>query len=551
MKEIKISLCQVNFHVGNLYFNYESIISYRKKCFEDNVDLCVFSELCITGYPPEDLVLRPSLIESSDLYIKKLLELSKDGGPAIIVGYPRYKDSILVNSAAIIDNGKLTIVDKHHLPNYGVFDEARVFNNGRISGPIVFKGIRIGLMICEDMWHKDVTETLVESGAQILIVINGSPFDQNKEDERLSVAVSRVNESKLPLIYVNQVGGQDELVFDGGSFALDGQSGLCVQNSNWNEEIGTVKLKIDDDEIKIVNKKISPQSIGNESKYIAMVLGLRDYVKKNNFNGVILGLSGGIDSATAAAIAVDALGNNMVRGIRMPSKYSSQGSLDDAQESSTLLNIKMDTININELNNAYLKELSPFFKELKMDTTEENIQSRIRGVLLMALSNKFGNMVLSTGNKSEISVGYTTIYGDMNGGFTVLKDAYKTDVYDLAKWRNNNYCDNFLGPKGIVIPNNSIYKEPSAELNIDQKDQDSLPPYDVLDDILKRIIEKEESLLNIVNSGHDEYLVMRIYKLLLMSEYKRRQSAPGVKLTARSFGKERRYPITNAFINDK
>ena len=551
MKEIKISLCQVNFHVGNLYFNYESIVSYRKKRFEDDVDLCVFSELCITGYPPEDLVLRPSLIESSDLYVKKLLKLSKDGGPAIIVGYPRYKDNILVNSAALIDNGKITIVDKHHLPNYGVFDEARVFNNGGISGPIVFKGIRIGLMICEDMWHKDVTETLVESGAQILIVINGSPFDQNKEDERLSVAVSRVNESKLPLIYVNQVGGQDELVFDGGSFALDGQSNLCVQNSNWNEEIGTVKLKIYNDEIKIINKNISPQSIGNESKYIAMVLGLRDYVKKNNFNGVILGLSGGIDSATAAAIAVDALGNNMVRGIRMPSKYSSQGSLDDAQESSKLLNIKMDTININELNNVYLKELSPFFKELKMDTTEENVQSRIRGVLLMALSNKFGNMVLSTGNKSEISVGYTTIYGDMNGGFIVLKDAYKTDVYDLAKWRNNNYCDNFLGPKGIVIPNNSIYKEPSAELNVDQKDQDSLPPYNVLDDILKRIIEKEESLLNIINSGHDESIVMRIYKLLLMSEYKRRQSAPGVKLTARSFGKERRYPITNAFINDK
>lgn len=551
MKNIKISLCQVNFHVGNIEYNYESIVKYRKESIKKNVDLCIFSELCITGYPPEDLVLRPSLIEASSFYVKKLIKLSNDGGPAIIVGYPRYNDNLLVNSAALIDNGKINIVNKYHLPNYGVFDEVRVFNNQRVSGPLVFRDIRIGLMICEDMWHKDVTETLHESGAQVLVVINGSPYDQNKEDERLSVAVSRVNESKLPLIYVNQVGGQDELVFDGGSFVLDGQSNLCVQTSNWNEEIGIVELKLDNNEVKVVNNNIKPQSTGDQSKYIAMVLGLRDYVRKNNFNGVILGLSGGIDSALAASLAVDALGNNMVKGIRMPSKYSSKGSLEDAQESSKLLNIKMDTINIDELNNTYLETLTPFFKGLKMDTTEENIQSRIRGVLLMALSNKFGYMVLSTGNKSEISVGYTTIYGDMNGGFTVLKDAYKTDVYNLSKWRNLNYSDIFLGPKGIVIPTNSINKEPSAELNLNQKDQDSLPPYEILDDVLKRIIEKEEPLTNIINSGYDEFMVLRIYKLLLMSEYKRRQSAPGVKLTARSFGKERRYPITNAFINDK
>ncbi len=551
MTKIKVSLCQLNFHVGNLDYNFKLIKSYRDKSALNNVDLCIFSELCITGYPPEDLVLRPSFIDATQSYINKLIELSKDGGPAILVGYPRFSDSKLMNSAVLIDNGIITIVDKHHLPNYGVFDEVRVFNTGRVSGPVVFKGIRIGIMICEDMWHKDVTETLIESGAQVLIVINGSPYDQNKEDERLSVAVSRVLESELPLIYVNQVGGQDELVFDGGSFVLNSNSKLHVQCSNWKEETCVVDLELNQDKIKVLSNNLKAQSMGRESDYKAMVIGLRDYVIKNQFNGVILGLSGGIDSALAAAIATDALGSKKVRGIRMPSKYSSQGSLDDAKETSTLLGIKMDTINIDNLNNSFLKELTPLFNSLKSDTTEENIQSRIRGVLLMALSNKFGNMVLSTGNKSEISVGYTTIYGDMNGGFTVLKDAYKTDVYNLASWRNKNFSDFFMGPKGICIPVNSINKEPSAELNIDQKDQDNLPPYDVLDDILQRIIEKEDSIINIVKSGYDEKLVKRIYKLLLMSEYKRRQSAPGVKLTARSFGKERRYPITNAFTDDE
>jgi len=382
-------------------------------------------------------------------------------------------------------------------------------------------------------------------------VINGSPFDQNKEDERLSVAVARVTETKLPLIYVNQIGGQDELVFDGGSFALDNNSKLRIQIADWFEGMSVCNLVLVNDQIQIQNENINQISSGYEAKYLAMVIGLRDYVIKNNFKGVILGLSGGIDSALSCAIAVDALGKEMVKGVRMPSKFSSQGSLDDAMELSKLLSIKMDTINIDEVNELFLKELTSSFKGLKEDTTEENIQSRIRGVLLMALSNKFGYMVLSTGNKSEISVGYTTIYGDMNGGFTVLKDAYKTDVYEIAKWRNNNFCDSLLGPKGIVVPINSINKEPSAELNINQKDQDILPSYELLDEILKKIIEKEYSLIDLIKDGYSKILVKRIYKLLLLSEYKRRQSAPGVKLTARSFGKERRYPITNAFLDDK
>jgi NAD+ synthase len=549
---IKIYLCQLNFHVGDLDKNYEKILSARKVVENKGGDLCVFSELSITGYPPEDLVLRQSFIQAVDEIIKKLLVISKDGGPAVIVGFPRLNNNKLMNSAALITDGDISIIDKFHLPNYGVFDEERVFNADRIPGPIVFKGLRIGLMICEDMWYSDVAESLQESGAQILLVINGSPFDQNKEDERISVAVSRVVETNLPLIYVNQIGGQDELVFDGGSFILNSNSKLCLQSSAWIEEINCAEIKINNNGLaNVSNSNINKISVGIESKYNAMVLGLRDYVNKNNFKGVLLGLSGGIDSALAVAIAVDAMGKNKVRGIRMPSKYSSEGSLKDAEESCKLLGIKMDTIDIETINKSYLSDLKDLFSGLDNDTTEENIQSRIRGVILMAISNKFEEMLISTGNKSEISVGYTTIYGDMNGGFCALKDAYKTDVYNLSKWRNSNYNELFLGPEGKSIPLNSITKEPSAELDFEQKDQDSLPEYEVLDEILKKIIEEETSLEEIIAMGHDKNLVHRVYKLLLLSEYKRRQSAPGVKLTARSFGKERRYPITNAFLNDK
>ena len=551
MESIKIYLCQLNFHVGNLKNNLDKILSAREEVRKKGGDLCIFSELSITGYPPEDLVLRKSFIESAQKVVDKLVKISEDDGPSIIIGYPRLNNNKLMNSAALISDGKISIIDKFHLPNYGVFDEQRVFNKDRMPGPILFKGIKIGLMICEDMWYPDVAESLQESGAELLIVINGSPFDQNKEDERLSVAVARVVETNLPLIYVNQIGGQDELVFDGGSFALDSRSKLKLQSSAWKEEINHIEITNNNNGLlDLSHSVVNKISVGLESKYSAMVLGLRDYVNKNKFKGVILGLSGGIDSALAVAIAVDALGEEKVRGIRMPSKYSSEGSLKDAEESGKLLNIKVDTINIEEINKSYLSDLKNLFVDLDKDTTEENIQSRIRGVLLMAISNKFGDMLISTGNKSEISVGYTTIYGDMNGGFCALKDAYKTDVYNLSKWRNDNYIDLFLGPRGLAIPSNSISKEPSAELDFDQKDQDSLPDYKTLDEILIKIIEEEASLESIISSGHDSEIVHRVYRLLLLSEYKRRQSAPGVKLTARSFGKERRYPITNAFLND-
>ena len=551
MESIKIYLCQLNFHVGNLKNNLDKILSAREEVRKKGGDLCIFSELSITGYPPEDLVLRKSFIESAQKVVDKLVKISEDDGPSIIIGYPRLNNNKLMNSAALISDGKISIIDKFHLPNYGVFDEQRVFNKDRMPGPILFRGIKIGLMICEDMWYPDVAESLQESGAELLIVINGSPFDQNKEDERLSVAVSRVVETNLPLIYVNQIGGQDELVFDGGSFALDSRAKLKLQSSAWKEEINHIEVTNNNNGLlDLSHSVVNKISVGLESKYSAMVLGLRDYVNKNKFKGVLLGLSGGIDSALAVAIAVDALGKDKVRGIRMPSKYSSEGSLKDAEESGRLLNIKVDTINIEEINKSYLSDLKNLFVDLDKDTTEENIQSRIRGVLLMAISNKFGDMLISTGNKSEISVGYTTIYGDMNGGFCALKDAYKTDVYNLSNWRNENYIDLFLGPRGLAIPSNSISKEPSAELDFNQKDQDSLPDYKTLDEILIKIIEEEASLESIISSGHDSEIVHRVYRLLLLSEYKRRQSAPGVKLTARSFGKERRYPITNAFLND-
>ena len=552
MKEIKIASCQKYFSVGSLEENYKKIVKERTNCHSLDVDICIFSELCISGYPPEDLILKPAFVKKNQEIIDKLVQDSHTDCPAVVVGWPRMgDDKKIYNSAAIIDNGKCLVVDKFHLPNYGVFDESRVFSSGNISGPILVRGIRIGLMICEDAWYSDVSESLLESGAQILVAINGSPYDHSKEDERLSIAVSRVTETSLPLIYVNQVGGQDELVFDGASFVLDSNSNIRSQCPSWLEYTSINKILLNEGEIENVSaSKVNNISSGLEAKYQAMVMGLSHYVKNNNFKGVVLGLSGGIDSALSTAIAVDALGNDNVRGVRMPSSISSEGSLKEAEETAKLLNIELKTIDISNLVDVFEKHLGSMFEGLEKDTTEENIQSRIRGVLLMAISNKFGEMLVSTGNKSEISVGYTTIYGDMNGGFNVLKDAYKTDVYSLARWRNKNFSNSFKGPNGIAIPKKSISKSPSAELSPNQKDQDNLPPYDMLDQILKMLIEEEKSVRDIISSGYDRKIVKRVYKLILSSEYKRRQSPPGVKLTGRSFGKERRYPITNAFYEE-
>jgi NAD+ synthase len=479
-----------------------------------------------------------------------------DGGPGMIVGGPWRQDPAarpplfgkVFNAAYVLDGGKITTHRcKHDLPNYGVFDEKRVFGAGPLPGPVNFRGLRLGVMICEDMWQPDVAECLEESGAEVLVVINGSPYELNKTEERIQLAVQRIAETGLPLIYVNQLGGQDELVFDGASFALNADHSVAAQLPAFEAAVEVLEWQRGETGWTArPGRRVAPES-GLEPVYRALMLGLRDYVNKNRFPGVILGLSGGIDSALSAAVAVDALGPERVHCVMMPSPYTSQESLDDAAEAAGLMNVELDQVSIEPAMQAFDSMLAPLLNGYAADTTEENIQARSRGMTLMAVSNKLGYMVLSTGNKSEVSVGYATLYGDMVGGFNVMKDLYKTMVFDLARWRNQVHPAGALGPAGRVIPERIITKPPSAELKPDQKDEDSLPSYDVLDDILKGLIEGEESIDAIVARGHPRDLVNRVWRMLELAEYKRRQACPGVKITRRAFGKERRYPITNAF----
>ena len=433
------------------------------------------------------------------------------------------------------------------LPNYGVFDEKRVFDPGEMPGPVSFRDVRIGVPICEDIWQPAVVECLEENGAEMLLVPNGSPFETTKDDIRLNIAVERVVESGLPLAYVNQVGGQDELVFDGASFVLGRDRALRAQLPAWTESVAITRWERGADGMDCTGGPMAEGNGGLSDIYSAMMLGLRDYVNKNCFPGVVLGLSGGIDSALSAAVAVDALGPERVRCVMMPSPYTSQASLDDALEAVTALGASYETISIEPAMGAFGGMLASAFGNRGEDTTEENIQARARGLTLMALSNKFGHMVLSTGNKSEMSVGYATLYGDMCGGYNVLKDVYKTTVFALSDWRNRNRPEGALGPAGRVVPQNIIDKPPSAELRPDQTDQDSLPPYDALDDILECLIEEELSVAEIAARGHGVETVERVWRMLDIAEYKRRQAPPGVKLTRRAFGRDRRYPIVNGY----
>ena len=433
------------------------------------------------------------------------------------------------------------------MPNYGVFDEKRVFAAGPMPGPVNFRGIRIGVPICEDIWIEDVVECLDECGAELLIVPNGSPFDWSKPDLRLNIAVARVTESDLPLIYVNQVGGQDELVFDGASFVLNSDCQLAAQLPGWREVVQITEWQREADgwQCQVGAREILPEA--DEAVYEACVLGLRDYVDKNRFPSVVMGLSGGIDSALVAALAVDALGAERVHCVMLPYRYTSSESHSDAEACAKALGIRYDVVPIGPAVEGFDTLLSDMFAGREADVTEENVQSRTRGVILMALSNKFGSMLLTTGNKSEMSVGYATLYGDMNGGFNPIKDLYKTEVYRIARWRNAHQIRNGKGPAGVVIPENILSKAPTAELRENQTDQDSLPPYDVLDDILACLVEKEMPLAEIVQRGHDVETIKRVERLLYISEYKRRQAAPGVKISSRSFGRDRRYPITNGY----
>lgn len=546
---IRIALAQLNPVLGDIAGNIEKARTARADAARMKADLLLVSELFVSGYPPEDLVLKPAFTRACMDAVEELAKDTTDGGPGIIIGSPYSDDSGLFNAIAVLDKGEVqTWRKKVDLPNYGVFDEKRVFDQGPMPGPVNFRGIRIGIPICEDIWgDMGVCETLAESGAEFLLVPNGSPYVSEKMDVRYQVVIRQIIESGLPIAYLNQLGGQDELMFDGGSFVLNSDHSLAVQMNQFEESVITTTWRRGDNGWSCDDGVKANLPDSDEANWRACVMGLRDYVNKNGFANVVLGLSGGIDSAIVAAMAVDALGEERVRCIMMPYDYTSEESLTDAADCAKALGVRYETVPIQKPVTGFSEVLSDLFEGTNEGVTEENLQSRARGVILMAVSNKFGSMVVTTGNKSEISVGYATLYGDMNGGYNPIKDLYKMQVYKLAAWRNENVPSDCKGPSGEVIPQNIIDKAPSAELRPDQTDQDSLPPYPVLDDILECLVEKEMSVEEIVDKGHERETVLRIQHLLYIAEYKRRQSAPGVKITAKQFGRDRRYPITNRF----
>ncbi len=548
-----ITLAQLNPVVGDVGGNLARARAARAQAAADGAAVVVFSELFLAGYPPEDLVLKPAFQAACRAAVETLARETADGGPAVLIGTPWVEAGRLYNAMALLDEGRIAALRfKVNLPNYGVFDEKRVFARGAVAGPLTVRGVRLGVPICEDIWleesddYEDVVECLHETGAEILVVPNGSPYARGKADMRLSVTVARVTESELPLVYLNQVGGQDELVFDGGSFVLNGDRSLAAQLPLFAESVTTLRWTRGARGWRCEGE-IAPLLEEDEADYAACVLGLRDYVGKNGFPGVLLGVSGGIDSALCAAIAVDALGAAKVRGVMLPYRYTMQVSLDDAEALAQRLGIAYEVLPIASAVEGFEAILAKPFAGLPRDITEENLQARARGILLMALSNKLGAMVVTTGNKSEMSVGYATLYGDMNGGFNPIKDIYKTQVFRLSRLRNRWKPDGALGPDGEVIPDNIIVRPPTAELRENQLDQDSLPPYEILDAILERLVEHDEPLSAIIEDGFDRETVVRIDRLLNVAEYKRRQAAPGVKVTRKNFGRDRRYPITNRF----
>ena len=544
-KNLKILVAQLNPVVGDIKGNLELARGAYAEAKDKGADLLVLSELFILGYPAEDLVLKPAAVEDSMKAVQALAAETADG-PAVIIGSPWMDVDKRHNSAVLLKDGAVAgRYDKRELPNYGVFDEKRIFDAG--AGPLpVFElnGIPCGIAICEDIWYPRVPSALAEAGAQMLIVPNGSPWRRTVQVER-HTSFSAWTKTGVPYLFVNQVGGQDELVFDGASYAVDFDG---TEHQLLGDFVtGTALVTFDGETHQFASESKAELTSGWEAEYRAAVMALGDYVNKNRFPGVVLGMSGGIDSALTAAIAVDALGPERVWCVMLPSKYTSSDSLEDAKLCAEALGARYDTINIRPGVNALDEMLAEQFADLKPDTTEENIQSRLRAVTLMALSNKFGHMVVTTGNKSEMAVGYATLYGDMCGGYNALKDFWKTEVFELARWRNMAVPKGALGPGGEVIPMRIITKPPSAELREDQKDQDSLPPYDVLDDILRGLVEGEEDVEDIIARGHDAATVKRIEHLLYIAEYKRRQSAPGVKIGGKNFGRDRRYPITNRF----
>ncbi|WP_375686667.1 MULTISPECIES: NAD+ synthase [unclassified Bartonella] len=546
--DFRVAIAQLNPIVGDIEGNFSLAVMAHQKAKEEGADIVLLSELFISAYPPEDLVLKSAFTKTCEEAVKNLAKITV-GGPGVVIGLPLRRNGNVYNGLMLLDEGRVIAESlKFDLPNYAEFDEKRLFSSGPRPEPIVYHGIKLGIVICEDLWNDfSLSTELKDKGVEIILVLNGSPYYRNKTLKRIDVVHTQALRSGVPIIYANQVGGQDELVFDGGSFALNGQGKKVFQMKHFERQIALSHWQRTTTGWNCVLGPNENLLNGLAADYQACVLGLKDYVNKNGFKDVILGLSGGIDSALCAAMAVDALGAERVRTIMMPYHFTSQESLKDAKECADLLGCHYEIIPIAQPVEAFLKTMAPIFSGLPSDVTEENLQSRIRGTLLMALSNKFGSMVVTTGNKSEMAVGYATLYGDMNGGFNPLKDIYKMQVYALAEWRNKNHLHNLRGPEGIVISSNIIEKVPSAELRENQKDEDSLPPYPILDDILQSLVENDMSICDIVKRGHSRETVEKVEQLLYGAEYKRRQSAPGVKISYKNFGRDRRYPIVNHF----
>jgi len=539
LKNIWFALAQLNLGVGNIGGNTEKIISSINNAHNKlSTNIIIFPELAITSYPPEDLLHRPALFEQVNQSLQQILTCTHD--ISVIIGYPKYLDGKLFNACSLLQEGKIQLTYyKRHLPNYGVFDEKRYFEPGDETCVFDLKGIPIALSICEDIWEPGSCAQAKAAGAKLMININASPYHTKKINLRKDILRQRVAESGLNIVYVNLVGGQDELVFDGGSMAINNKAEIEFCAPQFQEGLYLTKFTFNGNghfsTPENINLNLLPEE---ESIYQALVLGVKDYIKKNNFEGAIIGLSGGIDSALTLCIAVDALGKENVEALMMPSRHTSSISVEDARAEAENLDVKYYEISIDELYQTFRESLQPIFKNLPIDTTEENIQARCRGTLLMAVSNKTGKLVLATGNKSEMAVGYATLYGDMAGGFAPLKDIPKTLVYKLANWCNR---------QSPVIPQRVIDRPPSAELRDDQCDEDSLPPYDILDPILERYIELDQSPEEIISAGFERNTVHKIVILVDHNEYKRRQAAPGVRISQRAFGRDRRYPITSGY----
>ncbi len=539
---LRIAFAQMNQRVGDVDGNAAAMLEMRRRAKDADLLLC--PELQLIGYPPEDLVLKPEFVRRAHEWTDRLVSATTEAGPAILIGTPIAEGGAVYNAVILANEGRvLGRTLKHELPNYGTFDEKRIFTPGPLPEPIDFMGVKIGVPICEDIWQEVVCAHLGQAGAEMLLVPNGSPYELDKDDKRYRLVRSRALETALPIAYLNRVGGQDELVFDGSSFIVHPDGERVVQMPDWDEALLITDWERTEAGWRCSTRECHKLDAFPEDVYKAMMVGLHDYVQRNGFPGVILGLSGGIDSALSAAIAVDALGPDKVRCVMLPSKYTSEQSLEDARECARLLGCRHDVVSIAPAVDA-MDQMLPEMSGL----AAENVQARLRMVALMALSNSTGEMLLTTGNKSEMSVGYATLYGDMAGGYSVLKDAYKTTVFALSRWRNRNRPEGALGPDGPVMPERVITKPPTAELRPGQKDEDSLPPYSVLDRILEGLIDKEVSVREVAAAtGEDVALVAEIESKVLKAEYKRRQAPPGVKIGERNFGRDRRYPISNFF----